>query len=108
MVAVYNENRYSWFFFLVFIIIVTFFMMNLFTGVVMDQYEKVDQVFEERAVQASEYHLWVAFSLLDEDRSGQLNREELYAVMSELRRAHLLPDLPQVEVRFESLELLAI
>lgn len=98
MVAVYNHNRNSWFFFLIFIVIVTWFLMNLFSGVVMDKYEKVEQQFATQSVRESEYNLWMAFQLLDEDGSGQLNREELFAVMSELRKAALVSDLPQIEV----------
>lgn len=72
--------------------------MNLFTGVVMDKYEKVERMFETKAVSSSEYHLWMAFTLLDLDGSGQLDRTEVFGVMCELRRAALLPDLPDIEV----------
>lgn len=98
MVAVYNKDRASWLFFFIFLVIVTFFLMNLFTGVVMDKYEKVEQQYEYRAYRDAEYNLWIAFNLLDEDGSGKLNRVELFAVISELRRAALLPDLPEVQV----------
>lgn len=98
MVAVYNHNRASWFFFLIFIVIVTWFLMNLFTGVVMDKYEKVERMFETKAVRSSEYHLWMAFKLLDLDGNGQLDRSEVLGAMSELRQAALLPDMPDIQV----------
>lgn len=62
------------------------------------QDEKVDQLFAANAVAASEYHLWMAFNLLDIDGGGQLDRSEVFGIMSELRRAALLPDLPDIQV----------
>jgi hypothetical protein len=99
MVAVYNHNRLSYIYFFCFLLIGTFFIMNLFTAVVYSKYQECKEADERQALGRTEHHLRKAFSLLDADGSGMLSRDEIFSVMAELRKAHMLPDLPQIDVR---------
>jgi hypothetical protein len=96
MMAVYTSVRASYAFFLAFILLGTFFLMNLFTAVVYTKYQECEAAYEDEALAMTELHLTKAFRLLDVDSSGNLSREEMFVVMKELRKAHLLPDLIQV------------
>jgi hypothetical protein len=93
MIAVYEEYRASYFFFLAFILVATFFLMNLFTAVVFTKYTAIHQAYEDKALVETEKHLLCAFHLLDANNSGALSKDEVLAVVGELRKVHLLPDL---------------
>lgn len=93
MIPVYEKNRASYFFFLAFILISTFFLMNLFTAVVFTKYTEGQKAYEEQALVKTEGHLTWAFHLLDTDGSGALSKQEMLSVVGELRKVHLLPDL---------------
>lgn len=93
MMAVYEEARSSYIYFLAFILLSTFFMMNLFTAVVYSKYTSLGEQYEAHALARTERHLTTAFSLLDVDCSGALSKEEMFMVMNQLRKAHLLPEL---------------
>jgi hypothetical protein len=98
MMAVYTEYRIAAFFFVTFIVLATFFMMNLFTAAAYLKYQEVEQGFEKQAIAMTERHLTKAFELLDFNRSDDLDREELLQVVAELRKAHLLPGIAQVRL----------
>lgn len=93
MMAVYEKARASYLYFLAFILLSTFFMMNLFTAVVYSKYTTLGDQYEKHALARTERHLTAAFLLLDIDGSGELSKEEMLAVMNQLRKAHLLPEL---------------
>jgi hypothetical protein len=56
---------------------------------------QVEGDFERDAIEMTETHLIKAFALLDIDGSGALERDEMLAVIAELRKAHLLPGIAQ-------------
>ena len=93
MMAVYERARASYIYFLAFILLSTFFMMNLFTAVVYAKYTSLADQYEAHALARTERHLTTAFSLLDVDCSGALTKDEMLIVMNQLRKAHLLPEL---------------
>lgn len=96
MMACFNHSRYSFIFFALFILIATFFIMNLFTAAAYLQYQQCEARYEEVALALTEEHLRQAFELLDTDGSGTLERSEMLQVVSDLRQAHLLPGIVQV------------
>lgn len=102
MIAPYEFNRASYIFFLAFILLGTFFLMNLFTAVVYTKYQESEKAYEKDALEKTEEHLTHAFHLLDTDGSGLLSKDEMLAVVWELRKAHLLPEL-QVSSEFPDL-----
>lgn len=71
-------------------------MMNLFTAAAYLHYQQCEQEFEQNAIAQSHNHLSTAFDLLDADKSGYLDRAEVLHLVSELRKAHLLPGIAQV------------
>lgn len=93
MMAVYEKARSSYIYFLAFILLSTFFMMNLFTAVVYSKYTTLEDQYEKHALARTERHLTTAFSMLDIDCSGELSKVEMLAVVNQLRKAHLLPEL---------------
>jgi Ca2+-binding EF-hand superfamily protein len=96
MIAVYNHSRMGVLFFVAFILMATFFMMNLFTAVAFLKYQAIEQEFEQQALSMTEAHLRKAFALLDLNGTGALERQELIGLLDELRKAHLLHDIAQV------------
>jgi hypothetical protein len=96
MMACFDHTRASFFFFVSFIMIATFFMMNLFTAAAYLKYQECEEQYENNAVSATEAHLLEAFELLDANSSGDLDRGEILAVMVELRQASMLPGIAQV------------
>ena len=93
MMAVYIKNRASVLFFIPFILLATFFMMNLFTAAAYLKYQECEEAYEKSALGMTEKHLRKAFKLLDIDNSGALVRSEMIDIVSELRKAHLLPGI---------------
>ena len=96
MMEVYDQYRLSSLYFVIFIVLATFFMMNLFTAAAYLKYQEVEQGFEKDAVGMTERHLGKAFDMLDFNHSNDLDRDELLQVVAELRKAHLLPGIAQV------------
>jgi hypothetical protein len=93
MIPAYESSRVSYLFFLAFILLGSFFLMNLFTAVVYTKYQESEQAYEKEALANTAEHLALAFHLLDVDHSGSLSKDEMLAVVTELRKAHLLPEL---------------
>lgn len=88
----YNENRWVALYFVSFMVISFFFLMNLILAVIVQEYERVDNRLKEKQESQTDEHLAKAFKLLDPEGKGTIDSETVMALFYILNE-----DFPEFE-----------
>ena len=90
MMPAYTSNRLAALFFIAFVCVGTFFLMNYQLAVVYSSYSAEEKALRAEAVARRERSLDAAFERLDWERKGALSRERISLVLDELPRSSAL------------------
>jgi len=78
MLPAYKENRWNSLFFIVFLIVALFLLMNMLLAIFYSNYKKRYEETIERFKEGRNEYLDTRFNELDKDRKGYLNKEETF------------------------------
>ncbi len=91
MMPIYNSNRFVAFYFVSFMMITYFFVMNIILGLVVNSYKEENDMLNTAMADISDAYLKEAFNLLLIGNNGSLDRDFIEVVIQELSKQ--FPDL---------------
>eukprot|EP00919_Chromeraceae_sp_WS-2016_P025632 GHVR01060583.1.p1 GENE.GHVR01060583.1~~GHVR01060583.1.p1 ORF type:complete len:489 (+),score=83.05 GHVR01060583.1:55-1467(+) len=86
----FYSNRFSIIFFVVYVAIGCFFLLNFVVAVVLSAYQTLDEQEEKESLDLTELHLKYAFDIVDFQKKNYISREEFRCLVDEMRRYHKL------------------
>ena len=91
MMPIYNHHRYVAFYFVSFMMITYFFIMNIILGGVVNSYKEENDSVNTAMAEISETYLKSAFRLLQTSNDGSIDRDFMKIVLKDLIKQ--FPDL---------------